>query len=418
MMIVSFATARLLRNLRASAHVSLIVVSAFCATSARAQDGGPDPSTVRVRIGPLSLNPTISLTNLGVDNNVFNEPVDQNPKKDLTATITPATELWLHAGPTWVKGTVKEDIIWYQKYSSERTANNTYTASWSVPLSRVNFNVGGSHHTAKERPGFEIDLRSQLTEIKYEGLAEVQALSKTFFGVTAARDKIDYDKADVFLGSNLNNELNRVTTEFGLTIRHKLTPLTTITLAGTRSQDRFEFSPLRDSDSTAVTGNVSFDPAALIKGSATFGYRNFHPLTSGLADFKGTTAAVNLSYVAFGTTRFATTVSRDVQYSFDVNQPYYLQTGVNGSIAQQIFGPFDVVGRAGTASLAYRDRAGAVVQISNRVDHVHTYGAGIGYHMGKDLRLGVNVDEERRISDVQQRQYNNLRIGTAITYGL
>ena len=397
--------------------VSLFLLLAACATPAWAQEGGPDVSAVKVRIGPLLLNPTISLTNLGVDRNVFNEPEDQNPKKDFTATVTPATDLWLHAGRTWITSTIKEDIVWFQKYASERAANSTYTVAWRVPLNRVNFNVSGSRHSARERPGFEIDARSQHTATVYTGLAEVRALSKTFFGVTASRHKEDYDKAAVFLGSSLNYELNRVMTDVGLTIRHRITPLTTITLTGTRSQDRFEFSSLRDSNSTAVTANVSFDPVALIKGSATFGYRNFHPLTPGLEDFKGTTAAVNLSYVAFGTTRVSAAITRDVQYSFDINQPYYLQTGVTGSIAQQIFGPFDVVGRAGASALAYRDRAGAVVQVSNRVDRVRTYGGGVGYHMGKDLRLGVNVDRDRRFSDLQQRRYSNLRIGTSLTYG-
>jgi hypothetical protein len=401
--------------------ISVVLFLAAFATPAWAQGGPPDPASVRVRIGPLSMNPTISLTNLGVDRNVFNEPEDQNPKKDFTATITPATDLWLHAGRTWITGTIREDIVWFQKYASERAVNNAYTVGWRVPLNRVNFNVGGSRRTARERPGFEIDARSQHTATGYNGLAEVQALSKTFFGVTASRQKEDYAQDAVIFGNSLNYslkyELNRVTTDVGLTIRHKVTPLTTITLAGTRSQDRFDFSSLRDSNSTAVTASVSFDPLALIKGSATVGYRNFHPLEPGLEDFKGTTAAVNLSYVALGTTRFSASITRDVQYSYDINQPYYVQTGVSGSIAQQLFGPFDVIGRAGAAVLAYRDRAGALVEISNRVDRNRTYGVGIGYHMGRDLRLGFNVDEDRRISDVSQRQYRNLRIGTSITYG-
>ena len=395
----------------------MFLIFAASATSAWAQGGPPDPDSVRVRIGPLSLNPTISLTNLGVDGNVFNEPEDQNPKKDFTATITPATDLWLHMGPTWITANIKDDFVWFRKYASERSVNNAYTAAWLVPLNRVNFNVGVLRRSGRERPGFEIDARSQHTATGYNALAEVRALSKTFFGVTARRQKEDYDKAAVFLGSSLNYELNRVTTDIGLTIRHALTPLTTITLSGTRSQDRFDFNPLRDSNSTSVTANVSFDPLALLKGSATVGYRSFRPLEPGLEDFTGTTAAVNLSYVALGTTRFSASVTRDVQYSYDVNQPYYLQTGVNGSIAQQIFGPFDVVGRAGTAVLAYRDRAGTLVEVSGRVDRNRTYGFGVGYHMGRDLRLGFNVDKDRRISDVSRRQYNNLRIGTSITYG-
>jgi hypothetical protein len=101
-----------------------------------------------------------------------------------------------------------------------------------------------------------------------------------------------------------------------------------------------------------------------------------------------------------------------------VNQPYYLQTGIDGSVAQQIFGPFDVVGRLGVQTLAYRDRAGAAVLVANRVDNVRTYGAGVGYHMGKDVRLGFNVDKSQRISDVIGRQYSGLKFGAAVTYGL
>jgi putative beta-barrel porin BBP2 len=378
---------------------------------------GPDPTKVRLQLGPLSLNPTIALSNIGIDQNVFNQPADQNPQQDFTLTITPATEVWLRMGPTWVTGSVKEDIIWYQKFTTERAANNRSSIGWRVPLSRLNLAVNASHASVRDRPGFEIDARSQRGETSYDGKVEVRALARTFFGVTGSRAMVDYDKADVFLGTNLQVELNRTTTTAGILLREQLTPLTAIVLNATKSEDRFEFSSLRDSNSTAATATISFDPAALIKGSATFGYRDFEPLSPGVSSFKGTTANVGLTYVAFDATRLAFTFSRDVQYSYDINQPYFLQTGFAGSIAQQIFGPFDVIARGTTASMAYRNRAGAVVQFPDRVDQFQSYGGGIGYHMSRDLRLGVNVDNERRVSDVATRQYNNLKFGSAVTYG-
>ena len=85
--------------------------------------GGPDPATVRVRLGPLWLNPTIELTNLGVDTNVFNEPQQDNPKQDFTLTVVPKTQLWIRIGPSWVSGEIDEAVVWYQKYVSERSAN-------------------------------------------------------------------------------------------------------------------------------------------------------------------------------------------------------------------------------------------------------------------------------------------------------
>jgi hypothetical protein len=184
-----------------------------------------------------------------------------------------------------------------------------------------------------------------------------------------------------------------------------------------RQEDRFDFTQLRDSNSTVAGVQVSFDPYALIKGSARIGYRDYQPIMPGVPSFRGTTAAADLSYSLLGTTRFGVQIFRDVQYSYDVNEPYYVQTGFGGSIAQQVYGPLDVVGRAGVQNLAYRDRAGAMVLASARTDVVHTYGGGAGYHFGRDLRIGVNVDRQVRLSDVTQRQYEGLKLGTSVTYG-
>jgi hypothetical protein len=162
---------------------------------------------------------------------------------------------------------------------------------------------------------------------------------------------------------------------------------------------------------------VKLDPAAVIKGGAVVGYRDFQPLDASLAGFKGTTVAADLSYVLLGATKFAVKGTRDVQYSYDVNQPYYVQSGMNLEISQQIVGPLDAVGRAGAARLEYRDRAGAAVAVSNRVDHVETYGGGLGYHVGRETRIGFNIDQYQRLSPVSGRQYKGLRYGIAVTYG-
>jgi hypothetical protein len=196
--------------------------------------------------------------------------------------------------------------------------------------------------------------------------------------------------------------------------------LTNLTFEVAREQDRFEFSPLRDSNSTQVSGGVRFDPFALIKGSASFGYRDFQPLSPGLPGYQGSTAAVDLSYVALGSSKLGLVVTREVQYSYDINLPYYLQTGIAGSIAQQIFGPVDVVGRVGAQRLDYRSRVGAAMAVLEleRADHVHTYGGGIGYHIGRDIRIGFNIDHYDRTSPITFRQYNGLTYGTSVTYGL
>jgi hypothetical protein len=396
------------------------VVATSAAVRAHAQapnDGGPDPAVVRVRIGPLMMNPTISLTNIGVDKNVFNEAEEDDPKQDFTFTLSPATDLWLRVGRTWITGRLSEDINWYQKYRSERTANNAYMVGWRAPLNRMTLRANARYLKTRDRPGFEIDARSQRSELGFEGAAELRFLSKTFIGLIAQRQKVDFDETASFRSINLRDELNRVVTMQGITVRHQLTPLTGFTLGANRSVDRFAFSPLRDSTSTALVAGLLLDPFALIKGSASFGYRDFQPVDPTLPGYQGATAAVSLSYTLLGSTRVTFTATRDVEYSYDVNQPYYVMTGFGGSIAQQVFGPVDVVGRYNTNTLKYRDRVGAVVEVSNRTDRVKSYGAGVGYRMGKELRLGFNVDNTVRSSALSFRRYEGLRIGSAVTYG-
>jgi len=364
------------------------------------------------------MNPTVSVTNFGIDQNVFNEPVSASPKQDVTLTATPTTDIWIRVGPSWVDGSVKEELVWYQTYATERAANSTYRIGWKVPLNRLAFDVGGTYANVRDRPGYEIDARSLRIETKVNGSVEVRTLSKTFFGARAERLQTNFDKDAVFLTSSLHTELDHKTTTTGFFVRHQLTPLTSVMFTASRMQERFDFSSLRDSDSNIGAVSLTFDPVALINGSATVGYRDFRPSSADVAGYRGLTTAVNLSYTASEMTKFSVKVNRDIEYSFETVQPYYLLTGVEGSIAQQLFGPVDIVGRLGFESLAYRDRAGPVVTVADRVDRVRTYGVGVGYRLSGDLRVGVNVDRSQRDSDVAQRQYRGLRIGTTVTYGL
>lgn len=387
------------------------------AASAQQLPREPNVDEIRIRLSPLFLNPLLALTNAGIDTNVFNEADQDVPERDFTVTITPATDWWIRLGRSWLIGNIRQDLVWYKDFPGQRSVNGSYTASWLVPRNRLTFSVGGIWLNTKERPGFEIDARAERSEQGGNGVVEIRALSKTFLGIGAERRRIDYDDSALYQGSNLARELNRTVFSTSVRVRNQLTPLTSINLTYGREQDRFELSPLRDSDSNRYDVGVSFDPFALIKGSAQVGYRNFKPSVSDVPSYTGATALVNLSYVALGSTRLGITVNRDVQYSFSVDQPYYLQSGVTGSIGQQIYGPLDVEARIGSQRLAYRDRIGAEVEVSDRIDRVRSYGFGLGYRLGRDLRLAFNAENARRTSELDVREYDGLRYGLAVTFG-
>ena len=295
-------------------------------------------------------------------------------------TVTSQSDIFLRMGRTWLMGNVREDLVWYKDFASERSVNGSYTARWLVPLNRLAFVVGGNWIRARERPGFEIDARSQRIEQAVNGAVELRMLAKTFLGARAERRDTEFDQDAVFLGTNLNDELTRTATTIGIGVRHQLTPLTSISLDGARTQDRFKFSPDRDSDSTQLGMSLTFAPFALISGAAQIGYRNFEPLSSEVPDFTGFTTQVDLTYVALGATRLGFRALRDIQYSFDLTQPYYLQTGFSVSVAQQVYGPIDVEGRMGRQQLAYRVRS---TDAPGRVDRIRIFGGGRGLSIGR-----------------------------------
>jgi hypothetical protein len=386
-------------------------------------DGGPDPANVRVRIGPLMMNPTISITNIGIDHNVFNDPPDKQPKEDFTVTVTPATDFWIHLGPTWLTASLNEQINWYQKYASERTANNTYKLGWNASGAVMSFRINGSYLSARERPGFEIDTRAARKETNFDAATDFNFLSKTYIGVTGSRQQTRFAADSVFLDPatgvdvNLETALDRVDWTYGVTLRHQLTPLTSLTVSATRSLAQFDFAPERNTSATGANASLSFAPAALMTGSLNVGFTDFKPDDPALPGYTGFVGSVDLTYVLLGSTRFAATGGRSVQYSYDINQPYYVQSKIGGSIAQQLFGPFDVQVRGDIAFLAYRNRAGVAVEVADRTDRVTTVGVGLGFHMGRDLRLAFNVDQNNRDTQVLEHAYEKFLIGTSLTYG-
>src|SRR5215470_13403090 len=104
----------------------------WCVAPAAALAQPEPPSNVRIHIGPLFVNPTLALTNAGVDTNVFNEATVDSPKEDFTLTVTPAANMWLRLGRSWWNAEVREDLVYYQKYASERSVNSHYKISWMI----------------------------------------------------------------------------------------------------------------------------------------------------------------------------------------------------------------------------------------------------------------------------------------------
>ena len=389
----------------------------FCACAAAvpvaAQSADPIDSA-RVQLGPLGITPSVSLRNLGVDSNVFNTVED--PKRDFTVTLSPQLSTWFRAGRSRLSVVSRADLVYFQRYASERSVDGDYDARWQMSWNRLTPWISGRYTHARQRAGYEIDVRSNRVTENVGAGAELRVASKTRVAISGQRTAIRYDSGDLFLGTSLHEVLNRRSSSAALRYSQSLTVLTTLVVEAETLRDRFDYSPARDANSARVQAGFDLATGALISGYGRIGYRHFNGVGGGLPAFRGLTANVDAGATLLGRARLDVAAQRDVAYSIELDYPYYVQTGATVTVTPQLTDKWDVQGRIGRQRLAYQTLM-LDAAVGDRTDHYALAGGGIGYHLGRQIRLAFNVDRERRASPLQSRDYRGYRIGTSVTYG-
>lgn len=373
----------------------------------------------RMRLGPFYVSPRIELTELGIDTNVRN--ASDEPESDFTATLQPSATLWL---PVARRGLIKTqfapDLVWYKEFASERSIDPALSVLGEVYLRRFTLFARNEFLHSRQRPTLEIDLRSRRIENRLTGGVDMRLTPKLSLEVSGTRAKTAYDADAVFLGTSLEETLNRRSSGVGTIARFRPTVLTAIALKAERFEDRFELSPERDTDNVRIMPGVEFQPRALIDGSAYIGMRRLNPVDdSRLPEFTGLVADLGLSYTLLGATAIGVTYTRDIQYSFEPLQPYYVDNGAGARVRRALGSRFDVVLSADRHTYSYRDLLlETLVSEPERIDTIWNYGGSVGYRLGRDGRVGLGLTYWQRDSTTRSaREYNGLRIGTSASYG-
>ena len=372
----------------------------------------------RVHAGPFYVNPALLLKELGVDTNVFNQ--SEEPKSDFTFTITPRADVGIPlARRGLIHTTVASDFVYYQKYDSERSVDPEITVRGEAYAHRLTVFAEGAYLNTRQRPNYEIDLRSRHQENNATAGLEIGITTKTSIAVAVLKGRVRFDGDAFFDGTSLSESLDRDSEGGDVTLRHKLSTLTTLSARYERLRERFPLSPVRDSDSYRVMPGVEFKPRALIKGFAYVGYRSFTPLNSLLPEYTGLVSQLGLSYTLLGATTFGVTYDRDVSFSYEQATPYYLDNSTGFFVRRAVGGRWDVMATAARHRYDYRAITfEAAAPLDARVDTTDNYGASVGYRLKQDTRVGFGASYWERSSTLAVNNgYNGLRIGTTVTYG-
>ena len=150
---------------------------------------------------------------------------------------------------------------------------------------------------------------------------------------------------------------------------------------------------------------MRFDPLALIAGAFAVAYSDFNLASATVPAYSGVTFTGELSHVPRDTDEAQVRCAAGLEYSYDSTDPYYVQTAFNVEFAQLDLrsGRFRRASRR--ARLDYRSQTDVVLPVPNHLDEVNSFGGGLGYHIGRSLRVGFNADMIRRVSADPAREY-------------
>ena len=394
---------------RVACALALAIVLAPRSSSAQSEEGRPG-----LRVGPVEFRPRLILKDVGVDNNVFNEPT--NPKTDFTLTAAPDVEISTHPGRLKLAYTSGVEFVYFRTYTSERTRNSSIGGRADLDLTWLKPFASVSSLRTSARPNAEIDVRAEHYPWTYTLGTTVKAGSRTSLGMLGRRTRETYDENAMFRGEDLARSLDTKINAYEASFNVDLTPFTTLSLVGAKEEQRFDYAPERDADSVRIAPTLTFSPLGLVTGSASVGYRHFNGLNESLPDYSGFVATGNVGVLLYDHYKVDTAFIRDVRYSYERALPYYIVSGIRGTLTVRTYGPLDLRALGGRESMDYRSLKGLS---SPGADLLVSYGGGIGYRIGEYARLAVDAELSHRTSERDgSREFRNHRILALFTWGV
>jgi hypothetical protein len=372
------------------------------------------PETRSLQLGPMAVYPTIAVRDVGVDSNVYNDQI--SPRSDLTSSLTSKIFAVIPIANTRFVATGIGDLVYFQTYADQRSVTGQVEGRYEVtspgfrPFASAGFVSRGG------REGYEIDARTRRTQSNVMMGADMDVTPITAITAWASRSTELFTEDD-YLSVALAEQLNHHRNAAAAGARFRLTPLTTLLVAAEVQRDRFERLALRDVDSFRLAPGLAIDTGGTMSGDVNAGYRVFSPRDPSLNGYRGFVGSARLHYTLLSVTRFDVEANRDVDFSFDPDQPYYLESGGRLVVTQRVLGPLDVIGIGDRRDL--RNQRRGDLSFDGRHEVTTSIGGGVGVQLQKQMRLTLTYERtERNSSEPVGRNYERTRVLGSLSYGI
>lgn len=402
-------------------HHSLIVLVAACVVALDASGAVAQPSAlatlpeeppkvVLYRFGPVLVNPRLTVPEIGHDSNAFNDALE--PKGDFVIRITPEIDFFTDAGLLRFAVKSSTAFTYYHRFDSERSIAEQVRGRMTARFSRLRPWVGGASIRSNERTT-EIDERATRSDREVAGGVQFDVSPVAALTVSAGRTAVSYAGGEEYRGTPLAPALDRTSTLVSAALRFEATPFTTVTFSGYGGRDDFAFALMRDADIRGGDVELSFSPEAVIRGRLGLGFRQYDFDDPTVATYRGLTGRGGVTTLFAWRAILGVDYVRDLQYSFDRRDGYYVENAATIVYTQKIGGPFDAQARVGRSALNY----GAGVASVPRTEVLRSFQAGLGYGLENGSRFGLSYEFAQRVGDhSDDREFSRRRVFGSFTY--
>lgn len=373
----------------------------------------PEPHVFgELRLGVLTFAPTLRLSEIGIDTNVFNLEGTERQPPDFTATVQPGLEARVETTRAGLRVLGTGAMVYYNNNDFERSINPAVQLAGFFRVARkieLFGEAGGGYGRAHR--GYEIDVRPRTSSKNYAVGARFLS-RRVGLEAVAQHGETRYDPAARYLGVQLNETLDRTTQSTNLAVSYRFSPYTTFALGVAAIGDRFPSSPNRDTAANRAYVSAAFHPRALISGSVQVGYVLGKTLSNVTPDFSGVTANAGVSYTWRDAFSVSLGASRDFEFSYRVEHPYYRYDIYEGAIRQALSHRFDIGVGMSLGTLSY-PVLGDVPAVPTEV--LRQLSGSVGARVTRQVRVGVYVRRIERLTG--SRPYQAYRSGLEVTVG-
>jgi hypothetical protein len=369
------------------------------------------------KFGPFRIQPSLVISNAGVDSNVFYSP--SSPIKDFTITAGPAGTIYIPIHRKFVLSLYgSPQYVWYSKTTQERTWNYYFSGAVQLSLKNVFFSLEGNYSDARERWNTEIDIRPRRKEEGYGGSVLIKAAWKTSFSLGYRTVKYDYENLlfDVF---NVRERLNRRESYVNFSLFYQASTQRRIFLDFEYGLYQFDFpaqAAIGDSRSGAVYAGVEFSRLGRrVRGRIRVGYKKFDVRALDGPDYQGVVGDSQLSVRLAKPFVLRGSYVRDVRFSLWYGNPHYIESrpGAGVSLYLLRFLRLDYDYSLGRNRYPVVGGGGPDVK---RLDEYSIHSAAVYFRIKKTIAIGFIASWWARKSNLAAEDDNRTFFGLNLTY--